>query len=460
MKRIFKSVGLVALLSSLCGLANAAFTLPEHQKVVLDNGLTVMLLEQHEVPLINVAVVVKAGAVLDDKAGQSALTADSLLLGTQSLDKAAFEQQLDFVGASYSASANLEASQLASTFASKDVDTVLPLIAEAVLQPAFDQKAFADHKTRYVAGLVQKQESPRAMIRDYFNALVFQGHPYSNVQGGTPQSLEVLSLEDVRTFHQQWYTPDNSAVIVTGDFDSKAMLKAVKKAFAQWQGKHAQKPALPALPKADKSRVLLVNKGDARESTFMIGGPGIAINDPDYVPVLVVNTVLGGRFTSWLNDELRVNSGLTYGARSSFDRMGQGGSFAMSSFTQQATTKAAMDLMLKTYQRLWEQGIDDALLASAKAYVKGQFPPDYETAADLAGLLADMFVYGVNEDFINRFNQRVNALDSETVAAVIERHFPRENLQFVVIGQSSAIKDIVAEYGEVTLAEIREPLAL
>ncbi len=460
MKRIFNRFLLTPLWMMVATYSYAGFTLPEYQRVELDNGLTIMLMEQKEVPLVHVTVVVKTGAIFDEVSGQAALTADAMLLGTASLDKASFEQTLDFVGASYSTYVNQEASQLSSTFASKDISTVLPLLADAVQQPAFDPQTYQDHKTRYVAGLRQNQESPRYVIGDYFNALVFQHHPYGKIQGGTPESIEALPLADIKKFHQRWYTPDNSAVIVTGDFDRKDMLKTLTKLFGKWQGKHPNKPSLPGITPAKKARVLLVNKDDARESTFMIGGLGIAMSDPDFVPVIVVNTVLGGRFTSWLNDELRVNSGLTYGARSRFDRMSKGGSFAMSSFTQQTTTKDAIDLMLKTYQRLWEKGIDEAMLASAKAYVKGQFPPDYETAEDLAGLLSDMYVYDVNEDFINQFNERVNTLDGETVKSIIQRHFPREHLQFVVIGQASAIKDVVSQYGEVIQTDIRAPLAL
>ena len=120
-----------------------------------------------------------------------------------------------------------------------------------------------------------------------------------------------------------------------------------------------------------KLEFLLVNKADAKETTFAIGGPGIALGDSDEVPVSVINTILGARFTSWLNDELRVNSGLTYGARSRFDKESEAGTFKISTFTKTETTFEAVDLALKTYQRLWDKGIDSKTLASAKSLGSG-----------------------------------------------------------------------------------------
>jgi zinc protease len=230
--------------------------------------------------------------------------------------------------------------------------------------------------------------------------------------------------------------------------------------FGSWKGK-TPSSVTPALPQKEReAQVLLVNKGDAKESTFMIGGPGIRYSNPDFTAVSVVNTILGGRFTSWLNSELRVNSGLTYGARSRFDAKQLGGGFYISSFTQTATTTEAIDLAIDTYQRLWLQGIDKATLESAKSYVKGQFPPNYETSSQLSGLLSRMFIYGFDESFINTFARQVNQLNEEGVKQIIEKYFPKESLQFVVIGKSDDIRDKVKKYGKLIETDIKAEFAL
>ena len=455
MKRIFNYFIVLALLLTATWSQAAEFTLPKYQKFTLKNGLTLYLMEQHEVPLIDVLVTVKAGGVHDNQAGQAMLTADSLLLGTAKLTKPKFEQALDFVGAQVSSGANLEYSYVKLSMAKVDQDNLLTILRDAVLTPAFDQAEFDKHKTRYLAQLEQQKESPRQVIKSYFDEVLYAGHPYANRVEGTAASVADIDLASVKQFHTTWYQPDNSAIVITGDFDSKAMKSKIEKLFSSWQGKAPKFNLEQQLPKPTEATVLLVNKSDANESTFMIGGPGIKRSNPDYVALSVINTVLGGRFTSWLNDELRVNSGLTYGAGSRFDSRMAGGSFYISTFTKTESTNDAMDLALSTYARLWETGIDEATLASAKAYVKGLFPPKYETSEDLAWLLSEMFIYGFDEGFINNFSKQVNSLDIKRSKQLIDTYFPQDKLQFVVVGKAEEIRDKLDKYGKLSETEIK-----
>jgi predicted Zn-dependent peptidase len=188
----------------------------------------------------------------------------------------------------------------------------------------------------------------------------------------------------------------------------------------------------------------------------MIGGFGITRNNPDQIQVEVINTILGGRFTSWLNDALRINTGLTYGVSSRFARYKTSGTFYISTFTQTNNTEAVIDLALETYDRLFENGIDEETLSSAKNYVKGQFPPDYETAGSLAGFLVQKYIYGLDDSFINNFENEVNGLTIEKVKELIKKYFPKNNLQFVLIGKASEIKDKVEKYGKITEKSIDE----
>ena len=200
---------------------------------------------------------------------------------------------------------------------------------------------------------------------------------------------------------------------------------------------------------------MLINKEDARETTFLIGGLGIRRDNPDYVAIDVVNTVFGGRFTSWLNDELRVNSGLTYGANSRFTPLKNSGTFAVSTFTATKTTGQTIDKALEVLDRLHKNGIDDETLTSAKNYVKGQFPPRYETAGQLAGLLTQMFWYGFDESYINNFQNNVDGLTSAKAKEIIAKYFPKDKLQFVLVGKSADIKKIAEKYGPVTEKQIK-----
>ena len=448
------------LLPALLGLAGAAqageFRLPAFETTTLPNGLTVYLMERHEVPLIAVRAIVKAGSVNDGaQAGLANLTGDAILLGSAAHNKAALDQAFDFRGARLAGGGGAEQSTVAADFARDDAPALLPLFAEIVQQPGFDGAELDKLRQRKVTGLKQAKESPRNVVQNYYRSMLFGNAAYAIPAGGTVSSVGALTQQDVRAFHQHYYRPDNAAIVVVGDFKTSEMRVQIAALFGAW---HADGPAPQAQSngtvQADKARVWLINKPDAIETTFLIGGAGIARNDADYVPLQVLNTILGGRFTSWLNDELRVNSGLTYGARSEFATLSQTGTFAISSFTALPKTEPALDLALKTYQRLWDKGIDAATLDSAKAYVKGQYPPRFETSGQLAGLLGDMYALQVGRAQIDNFMKDVDGLTPARAKTLVDQHFPRAKLQMVLIGKAEAIRKIAAKYGEVTELEI------
>ncbi|NLQ25539.1 insulinase family protein [Shewanella sp. S-1] len=434
-----------------------SFAMPSYDKFVLDNGLTVYLMPQREVPLITLNAVVRAGAVNDTTAGVAQMTAEGLLLGAAGKSKADIEQQVDFLGASLVAEADKEGSYLSADFMAKDIDLMLGLFSAAMLTPDFDAAEFDKLKQRAIAGLQQDKESPRAVIGRYFDKLVFGAHPYGNAASGNSDSLEQVTVSQLRAFHKSYYQPANTAITVVGDFDVASMKAKLTQTFGQWQGseKLVQPDLNQGLPQLTEAKVLLVDKPDAIETTFVIGGLGISRDNPDYVGLTVVNTILGGRFTSWLNDELRVNAGLTYGARSGFSPYTDSGVFTISTFTKTETTQEAMDLALKTYARLWEKGVDQATLDSAKAYVKGQFPPQFETSGQLAGLLSGMYLYGFDDKFINEFQAKVDGLTLEETQRLVKTYFPQKDLQFVLIGNAAKIAPIAAKYGKVQTVDIK-----
>ena len=433
------------------------FKLPDYEKFRLKNGLTVYLMEQHEVPLINVSAVFDAGSINDgDKWGLAGLTADALLFGTQKYSKAQIEEMTDYAGANLSTYAGKDVGGLSASFASKDQDQLFDIIQQVLRYPVFDAKEFEKHKQRTLLQLVQQKESPQMVAGKYFNTFVFGKFPYASPGDGIKSTVEKINPAIAEGFYKSNYTTGKGAIAVVGDFKTKDMKKKITGLFENWKTLEPRmvKRVAPDLD-FPKSSVLLINKDDARETTFLIGGKGIDYNSPDYVSVLVVNTILGGRFTSWLNDALRVNSGLTYGADSEFVRNKFAGTFVISSFTKNESTTPAIDMALDVLDSLHKTGIDDSTLASAKAYVKGDFPPSYESGGALAHFLTDMHFYGFDEHYINTFQSKVEALTVSQANELISAYFPKDNLQFVLIGKADEIREKVKKYGEVTEKQIK-----
>jgi len=437
---------------------DATFKVPEYEKFTLSNGLTVYLMEQHEVPTISVSAIVPAGAIYDgNQSGLASLTASGLQHGTKNFTKSQIEEELDFIGARLNTYASKEYAGISSKFASKDLDLVMPILVEVITLPVFDGEEFAKEQKRVLSGLERAKESPRSVINSYWDRFLFEDHVYGNAVSGSPNTVGEFKAEDLKNFYEANYSPNGSAISIVGAFDTREMKQMISKLFQNWEANEQQQSDLASQPVSnfDSNRVLLVNKEDARETTFLIGGHGVKRDNPDYVAIQVVNTVFGGRFTSWLNDELRVNTGLTYGAGSNFNPLKNSGTFAISTFTANQTTGETIDRTLQVLNRLHVEGIDDETLTSAKNYVKGQFPPKYETSGQLAGLLTQMFWYDFDESYINNFQSNVEGLTTTKAKEIVQQYFPQENLQFLLIGKAEEIRPIASKLGKVTEKDIK-----
>jgi predicted Zn-dependent peptidase len=447
------------ILIILSSVSFAQFKLPEYETVNLDNGLTVYLMEKKDVPLISFSAVFDGGVIKDGTtSGIASFTAEALRFGTTNYSKSQIDSLFNFYGSNISTYANADYSGLYTQFMKGDIEKLFPIIKEIVLAPTFPDDEIEKRKQRWIAELDQAKESPRSVVSSYFNKHIFGDSPYGNPVDGTKTGISSISDAKIKEFYQTNYRPESSAIAVVGDFNSSDMKKLIQNYFGVW--KNNSPPKLSDLmivnTPFNNTAVYLINKENATETTFLIGSFGITMSNEDQTQLDVINTILGGRFTSWLNDELRVNAGLTYGARSRFARYKITGTFYISTFTATENTEAAIDLALKTYDRLFEKGIDEETLLSAKNYVKGQFPPDYETAGSLAGFMTQKYIYGLDDSIINNFENEVNELTIEKANELIKKYFPKDDLQFVMIGKADEIKDKVSKYGNITEKNIEE----
>lgn len=444
---------------TISNISAQGYKLPAYTSFKLPNGLTVYLMEQHDVAVISVSAVLPAGAIYDnEKAGLAFLTAKALKHGTKNFSKLKLDEETDFIGASISTDASKEFASLSSKFAAKDSDKMMTIIKEIMLDPVFNADEFEKEKSRLLVGLEQQKESPRAVIGNYFDKLLYGNHVYGNVIQGDISSIGKLTVEDLKSFYKTNYKPNQAAISIVGDFSTKEMKGKLTALFSNWKKSEneIENPALKPIVFPSKNKVMLVNKDDAKETTFYIGAPGIGRNNPDFVAIEVINTLFGGRFTSMLNDELRVNTGLTYGAGSKFNALKNGGSFVISTFTASKTTEDAIDKSLEVLNKLHTIGIDEKSLTSAKNYVKGQFPPRYETTNQLANLLTQMFWHNFDATFIENFEKNVDSLNLEKANQIIAQYFPINNFQFVLVGKADDIKNIAEKYGEVTEVNIKD----
>ena len=422
---------------------------PPYQKTKLPNGMTIILMPQTEVPIVSMSIGIRAGSINDPagKEGLASLTADLLRKGTKSRTSEQISSELDFVGGIIEFGTAQDFVRGQSEFLKKDITLGIDVLSDVLMNPTFTQTEVDKLLAQRIDGIKQAKDQAQAVIGNYFHSYLYGQHLYARPVDGDEKSLPTIKRADVMNFYEKNYAPNAVTIAVVGDFEAASMLNVLKNKFGSWKQKGTVAAPNLSEPIAFKGKkILLVDKPDSTQTYFLIGNTGIARNNPDRAGIEVVNTVFGGRFTSMLNDALRVSSGLTYGARSGFTPTQVAGPFVISTYTQNKTTVQAIDLALDILKKLHEQGLSEEQLKSSKAYIKGTYPPKIETSDQLARQLVEWDFYGLDEREVNDYFAKIDALSPAEVKRVIQQYYPLDNLVFTLIGKADEIKDQVKKY--------------
>ena len=421
----------------------AKVRLPDYKTVKLDNGLTLFLMERRALPLVSFHWLMKSGGALCDpleQQGLASLTAKLLRKGTQSRTADKISETLDFVGAEFDAGASLEYASGSAEFVSKDLDLAVDLVSDTLLHPSFPAEEVDKMIKQDIDGIKEAKALPQHVIGRYYEAFLCQPHLYGRPVSGTETSLSKIARQDIAGFHAAHYVPNELILAVAGDFSASELEARLRDKFAAWKPGRAPRPELKEPPHFQGRRALIVDKPDATQTFFEFGNIGLARTNQDWVAVQVVNTLFGGRFTSMINSELRIKSGLTYGASSRFTARQLPGSFVISSFTPNESTGRALDLALEVLQALHDKGLTAEQLQSAKTYIKGQFGPTLQTNDQLAQTLCELEFYGLGPQYINSFFDRIDAVSLADARNVIAAFFPLKDLAFVFLGRTAVIE--------------------
>jgi zinc protease len=454
MTRIKKALSLLSVAGFLiltCPTAPAqSIHLPSHEKLVLKNGLTVLLMEKRGVPLMNLFAIVKTGTAADPagEGGLASVTAGLLRKGTKTRTAQQFAADFDYIGGSFDAGAGADFSHISAEFLTKDLDRGLELFCDALLHPTFPQNEVDKILAQSLDGVKSEKDEPQSVLGLYYAGYLYGAHSYGRPSDGDEISLKRIQRDAVVKFYEANYAPGNTILGIAGEFDVAGIRKKLEEKLGSWPARPVPSTTIAVTPPEKGKRLLLIDKPDATQTYFAIGNLGTAVNDPDRVAIRVVNTIFGGRFTSELNEALRVESGYTYGAGSFFDSHKTPGPFEIYSFTKNETTTPAIDLALQVLEKLHKNGVTAEQLASAKSYIKGQYPPTIETSSQLVRRIVFNEFYGLGDDEVDQLEARVDAVTPEIARQVIQKHFPLENLVFVLIGKTSAIGPAVKKYAE------------
>ena len=444
-----------------CASLSAQVKLPPYTREALPNGAVVYFLPKAGLPLVSLRVVVKGGEESDPAAlpGLSGVTAELLRRGTARRAAAQFAEELDTLGGTFGAGTDEQSTNISAEFLKKDFDAGFALVADAVLHPAFPEEEVKKAVSRRADALRTSKDNPGSAVTQYYASFFYApGHPYGRVPDEA--TYPRMSRQDIAGYHQRAYVGRNLVVIVAGEFDQAAARKRIAETFGAAPAGEAYRWAEDRAPApAGGPRVLLVDKPDATQTYFIIAQPGIRRANPDRVTLNLVNTLIGGRFTSMLNEELRINSGLTYGASSRVTLGRLTGAIYINTYTKTESTGRAIDLALGVLKRIQEKGLSAEQLASAKATVKGSYPTrSLQTADQIAGTLAEMEIFGTGRDEVDQLFQKIDAVTLEQANAVARKYYRTENLTFVLLGNASKIREVAAKYAPKAVERnVRQP---
>jgi zinc protease len=446
-------VNVKAPIARIIDLNRKGFGIPAHERIVLANGMTLLIVPRRDVPLVAFQMLIRGGALGDpaERAGLASLTAGLLDKGAGARDAAAFAESVEGAGGSFAASAGAECISINGQFLAQDQARMLELLADAVLDPRFSASEFTRQRTRQIGHIRSLKDSdPSELLPQYGRALLFGAHPYGRPASGSEESLQAIALKDVVEYHRAHIGADRAALVVAGDVDVAWLKADVARRFGAWQPAATPLPAVAATVRLRKRRVLLVDSPGSAQSYFWVGATGLDRAYPQRAALDLVNSQFGGRFTSLLNSELRIRSGLSYGAASGFTRSRAAGEFAIRTFAETRHTVRAIDLVLKTLSRLKRAGITQAMLDSARSYVMGQYPMNLETAADWAAQLAELELYGLDPGYIENYGPALRNVTLRDAHRVLEQAFPLgRQLAIVVIGDAQQVRARLERYGPV-----------
>jgi zinc protease len=423
-----------------------SFTPPAIQRAKLSNGLDLLLVEDHKLPLIQANLVLKSGWAADpkDRPGSASLTAEMLDEGTKTRTSLQIADEAKRLGANLGARSTFDGSNVSINVLTKNFDPALALMADVVLNPTFPSEELERQRQIYLGRIQQESKEPfTSAFKMYLRTLFGPDHPYGQpyTGTGTESSIKAITRDDLVNYYKANYFPNNAGIVMVGDIslsDAKAKLES---AFKSWQPGTVAAHEVPTPAPLTKTKVCIIDKPGAAQSVVMVGNLGITREAPDYTACDVMNNALGGQFTSRINMNLREDKGYTYGAGSFFRALRGVGPFACYAPVQTQYTKETVVEMLKELRDICStRPLTDAELADSKNNMIKGFPQGYETMNAIAGQLAEMYQYDLPADEWSTYKTRVNAIDGAAATKAAKDHLHPDALLIVVVGDRAKIE--------------------
>jgi zinc protease len=432
--------------------------IPQSVEKVLDNGLRVIVIPKHDIPLVAARLMVKAGGAADPrgKSGLAELTATVLTKGTKTRTAEQISRGVEALGATLAANARWDSSLVDTSVMSSNLPKAMEYVSDVVRNATFAKDEFERDRDQTIDALQVDLRQPRTLAGATMSRLIFGEAPYGNTLSGTPASIKSLKREDLVRFHRLYYAPQNSVLVLAGDVEPEAAFALAQKSFGGWTRGTTEVAAATQAPKSGGPRVVVVDMPDAGQASVSVGRRGIRRADPAYMQALVANSVLGGGYSSRLNQEIRIKRGLSYGAGSSFDPRADVGPFTARTDTKNESAAEVAGILVAEMNRLATADVPDTELTPRKAALIGDFAQSLETTSGIVDAISSLALHFLPLTDINRYISGVQTVTPEQV-----RKFAGTNLgdqpNIVIVGDAKQfIEPLKKQFGDVEVIKMDE----
>lgn len=430
-------------------LAPRPIQLPLPSETALSNGFRVVIVEDNRLPLVSYRLAFRAGDAHDpaDFPGLTDLMTGLITEGTPSLTSRQIADEVGRMGATLNAGANSDYTTVAASSLATFSDNVLDMVADVARNPSFPENEVELIKQNTKESLRQQRAQPSFLATEMVSRVIFGKHPYS-VIAPTLESLDAISREMIVDFHRSKFLPNQAVLVIVGDVHADLLLKRIEGLFGDWKKGETVKDDFPGPPQRTVRSAYVVDRPGSAQSNIVIANTGITRTDPDYFPMLLMHTVLGANASSRLFMNLREEKGYTYGAYSSLDARRTAGTFRASAEVRTPVTGDSLKEFFFELGRIRLEPVSEKEITDAKSYLTGVFPLRLETQEGLIDQLVQIKMFGLPDDYLHTYRQRIQAVTADQIQAAAEKYVRPDQVAIVIVGDGAEVLEQIKPYSE------------
>ncbi|HUP61777.1 MAG TPA: pitrilysin family protein [Thermoanaerobaculia bacterium] len=425
------------------------YRFPGITRRTLGNGLRVLVAENHNAPLVSLRALVRSGADHDtlQTAGLASITADLLDEGAGARDAIRLAEDIGLLGGAMGTVADWDASYISLDVLSRTSEEATSIFGDVTARATLPADGLERVRAERLNEILQQRNEPAAIAGKRFANLLYGTGVYGNSVIGNVDSVSRVALDDVRRFYAQHFIPNNSSIVVSGDIDAARAVELIERTLGDWRpGAEPPRPTITARA-VEASRIYVIDRPQAVQSEIRVGHIGVPRSTSDYIPLTVMNAIFGGVFNSRINLNLRERHGYTYGARSQFAFRRQEGPFVIAAPVRNEVTRESVSEIVAELRRIRTGDLTDRELDDTKSYLMGVFPATVQTASDIASRLIDMELYGLPQDYFERYREMIDAVTKGDIERVAQKYLDPDRVLIVIVGNANEIREPLGTLG-------------